>query len=175
MPSDDRKNFTLLAYLISIVIAMVMLAFASVPLYNLFCKVTGFAGTPRQVTQMSKEVGTKKIEVRFNSDTATNLAWSFSPVQQKVEVITGENKLIFYEATNLTNDFSAGVATYNVTPDKAAKYFHKIYCFCFNKQILEPNQHVSMPVSFYIDPAIEKEAPDVDSVTLSYSFFKYKE
>lgn len=157
-----------------LIIGMSLLAYASVPLYSLFCKVTGYGGTVKKAKRVSLHKGTKRIRVRFDANVHTDLQWSFKPEQKFVELVTGENTLVFYAATNNTNKPSIGTAVYNVTPHKAGEYFNKIQCFCFEEQLLEPNQHVMMPVSFFIDPEIEKdsELQDLKEITLSYTFYK---
>ncbi len=155
---------------------MIGLAFASVPLYDAFCRVTGFGGT----TQVSKaapaedEILDRKITVRFNTDTNRNLNWRFQPEIRKIDVNVGQQGLITFKAKNLERNPVAGTAVYNVTPQKAGKYFQKTQCFCFDRQILKPNEEMDMPVVFYIDPSIadDENMDDVKSITLSYSFFK---
>lgn len=162
--------------MVSVVAGMFLLAYASVPLYRMFCSITGFGGTPKVAQTASETVGTKVLTVRFNSDTDPSLPWNFKPEQRQVEVKTGEQKLIFFSAENSSDHPVKGMATYNVTPDRAGQYFNKIQCFCFNEQVLQAGQKVSMPVSFFIDPAIEKDPylRNVNTITLSYTFFKVK-
>ena len=171
MPESKRKTTTIV---LSAVAAMFILAFASFPLYNLFCKVTGYGGTTQRADQASTQVGTKTITVEFNSDIAPDLGWHFKPEQRSVKVKTGENKLAFYSSENYTDKAITGMATYNVVPQQAGIYFNKIHCFCFDEQTLAAGEKVDMPVSFYIDPEIEKDPDlkDVDTITLSYTFFK---
>ena len=156
---------------------MAMLSYASVPLYNLFCKATGLGGTVKQVLRGSEKIGTRIMTVRFDANIDRELNWNFKPLQNQVKIKTGENALIFYQAENLSNEDIIGTAIYNVTPHKAAQYFLKIECFCFQDQLLKAGQKISMPVSFFIDPEIENDnnLKDVDTITLSYSFFKVKE
>lgn len=150
------------------------LAFLSFPLYNLFCKVTGYGGKPIKTEQLSKIIGTKEVEVFFNSDVSGDLPWKFSPSQRSINIVTGENKLAFYTAKNKTNKPIKGVATFNVTPAKAAMYFSKVECFCFEEQTLSAYEKVEMPVSFYIDPRFDSDPnmKDVKAMTLSYTFFR---
>ncbi|AHX03293.1 cytochrome c oxidase assembly CtaG/Cox11 family protein [Ehrlichia chaffeensis str. Heartland] len=157
---------------------MVCLVYASVPLYSIFCKVTGYGGTVRKSNILSSsKTGNTTIKVRFNADINKQLPWKFYPELPYVFVKPGEQKLIFYRAENLSDKDISGMAVYNVTPHKAGKYFNKVACFCFSKQTLFPYQKTVMPVSFFIDPAIETdpETADVKLITLSYVFFKYKE
>ena len=170
MNNNKKTAITILM----MVAGMFAFAFAAFPLYSLFCKVTGYGGTPKIATESATELGSRIMKVRFNADTSKDVPWQFKPLQNSVTVRTGENKLIFYTSENTSNEAFTGVATFNVTPDIAAKYFNKIQCFCFNNQTLEPGEKVQMPVSFYIDPAIEQnlDLKGIDTVTLSYTFFK---
>jgi cytochrome c oxidase assembly protein subunit 11 len=156
-----------------IVAAMVGLAYASVPLYRLLCQLTGFDGTPVRAKTVPAAPGEHQIAVRFNAETGRGMPWIFRPVQREVTVKVGEPTLIAYRAHNPTSRTITGQATFNVTPEYAAKYFAKVQCFCFNEQTLAPNQTVDMPVSFYVDPAIVDD-PDgihLQAITLSYTFF----
>ena len=159
--------------IILLVVGMVMLTFASVPLYNLFCKVTGYGGTTQYTAIASTKIGTKLIKVRFDANVDQNLPWVFKSEQNEAIIRVGENNLIFYTAENKTDKAIIGTAVYNVTPHKAAIYFNKIQCFCFEEQLLKPKQKMIMPVSFFIDAAIEddKNLQDVDTITLSYTFY----
>jgi len=154
-----------------------MLTFAAVPIYNIFCKVTGYGGTVRQVQTGSIKKGTRKLTIRFDANIAPDLPWSFKPKQPQVSITTGENNLIFYTSKNLSSKNIIGTAVYNVTPMKAGIYFNKIHCFCFEEQMLPPGEEVLMPVAFFIDPEFDNdpEMSDVDTITLSYSFFKVRE
>lgn len=174
---NDKVNSKKLATSIALLIlGMVMLTFASVPLYNIFCKVTGYGGTTKYTAIASTTIGTKKIKVRFDANVDKNLPWIFKSEQSEVTVLVGENNLIFYTAENKTDKPIIGTAIYNVTPHKAAKYFNKIQCFCFEEQLLKARQKMIMPVSFFIDPAIEedKNLQDVDTITLSYTFYSVR-
>ena len=161
-------------------ISMFAVAYISVPLYSLFCKVTGFGGTTQEAISCPIEQGDRMITVRFNADAVQSLGWKFTPNQKYIKVRTGQCSLAWYTAKNImtySDTPSKGMALYNVTPIKAGKYFHKVECFCFREQVLYPGQQISMPVLFYIDPSIEKNSQmnDVHDMTLSYSFFQYKE
>lgn len=152
-------------------------AFASAPLYSVFCRVTGFGGTPLRAEAAPTAVdtaGERTIIVRFNSDTAPGMPWKFQPEQRQVVVKPGEETLIFYKASNPTDEAITGQAAYNVTPDKAGQYFNKIQCFCFTEQRLNPGQTVDMPVSFFVDPKLlsDPQTRDVTTITLSYTFFR---
>jgi cytochrome c oxidase assembly protein subunit 11 len=155
---------------------MSLLVAYSVPIYNLFCKVTGYGGT----TSFSKTTSTitldQDITLQFNADVNDSINWSFK-APKNITFKIGENKLIEYSATNLSSVSSTGTATFNVLPEKVGPYFIKTQCFCFEKQTLEPNQTINMPVVFYIDPSIidDPGMSDIDTITLSYTFFKYIE
>ena len=159
------------------VVGMVGLAYAAVPLYQLFCQVTGYGGTTQVAQASSTKVLEREITIRFDANTSRDLGWRFKPVQKQVTLKVGENGLAFFEATNLTSKKLAGTATFNVTPQIAGGYFVKTDCFCFTKQVLKPGERTDMPVSFFIDPAII-DAPDlkhVNTITLSYTFFPLRE
>ncbi|MBN8195777.1 cytochrome c oxidase assembly protein [Thalassospira povalilytica] len=175
-PIDKTKaqNRKILFSCVFVVGAMVGLAYASVPLYKLFCQVTGFGGTTQVATEAPAEVSEKTIKVRFNADVNSGLNWQFKPEQREITVRLGEDNLAYYMAENMSVQPITGQAVYNVTPLKAGQYFNKIACFCFDEQTLEPGQRVDMPVSFYVDPAIAEDinTQDVKTITLSYTFFK---
>ena len=162
--------------LFALVSLMILLVAFSVPLYNLFCRVTGYGGTTSFSQNISNITLDKDITLQFNADVNDSIDWSFT-APQDVTFKIGENKLVEYEATNLSNISSSGTATFNVLPEKVGPYFIKTQCFCFEKQTLEPNQSVKMPVVFYIDPSITDDPgmADIDTITLSYTFFKYIE
>lgn len=172
----NKKAANHLAFtLLLLIFSMLLLSFASIPIYNLFCKATGFGGTTKRAEKFSEiKKGNRLIKVEFDANVDRNLPWKFVPKHRYVEVTTGEINLIFYEATNLGKVDIIGTAIYNVTPLKAGKYFVKIQCFCFEEQILKSGEKMLMPVSFYIDQALDEDRnmDDVDSITLSYSFFK---
>ena len=162
--------------LFALVSLMILLVAFSVPLYNLFCRVTGYGGTTSFSENISNITLDKDITLQFNADVNDSIDWSFT-APKDVTFKIGENKLVEYEATNLSNVSSSGTATFNVLPEKVGPYFIKTQCFCFEKQTLEPNQSVKMPVVFYIDPSIidDPGMADIDTITLSYTFFKYIE
>ncbi len=161
--------------LAGLVLGMVALTFASVPLYRIFCQVTGYGGTTQRVAAApgADAAGGKTILVRFDANVSPALPWKFQPVQREIRVKIGEQSLAFYRATNASNDTVTGTATYNVTPESTGSFFGKIACFCFTEQTLEPGQTVDMPVSFYIDPAIvsDESTKQVQEITLSYTFY----
>ena len=168
------NNNKLLLALLTIAAVMLGAAFASVPLYNMFCKVTGYGGTTQRAYNQSLVKGKRKIKILFDSNIEPKLPWVFLPKQRQVTLVPGENVLVFYESENLSNQNIRGMAVYNVSPFKVGKYFQKIECFCFEEFILAPRQKVLMPVFFYIDPNIEEDpqAQDVETITLSYTFFR---
>ncbi|NBT38868.1 MAG: cytochrome c oxidase assembly protein [Alphaproteobacteria bacterium] len=166
------------AFLLScVIVGMVGLAYASVPLYQLFCQVTGYGGTIQRAEASQKGVTSDRvIRIRFDANTEKSLqsaGWKFSAVQTVMDVRVGEEHLAFYHAQNMQNNEMIGTATFNVTPHKAGPYFNKIACFCFTEQTLHPGQSVDMPVSFFVDPDIMQDASldDVTEITLSYTFF----
>jgi cytochrome c oxidase assembly protein subunit 11 len=162
------------AALVLIIGGMVGLTAASVPLYRLFCQVTGYGGTTQLAEDGAGEVLDQTIKIRFNADVDPHLPWAFGPDQREIEVKIGENSLAFYHAENRADHAIVGAATYNVTPHKVGPYFSKIACFCFDEQTLAAGEAVEMPVSFYVDPAIldDPNTRDVTAITLSYTFFK---
>lgn len=167
------KNTRTLLGILLIVAVMGGLAFASVPLYRLFCQVTGFGGTTQTARQGPHAVLDRQITVRFNADISPNLPWEFKPEERAVTVNVGQEKLIAYRSRNKAPVPVAGTALFNVTPDKAGRYFHKIQCFCFDNQTLAAGQEMQMPVVFYLDPALaeDENMDDVTTVTLSYTFY----
>jgi len=172
---DKKKDNTKLALsLVMCIIGMSLMAYASVPLYSIFCKLTGYGGTIQRSKTISLKKGTQKIRVVFDANVDQSLPWEFKPEQKSVELLVGENTLVFYSAKNLTNEPIIGTAVYNVTPHKAGLYFNKIQCFCFEEQLLKENQHVMMPVSFFIDPEItkDKDLEGIKEITLSYIFYR---
>lgn len=152
---------------------MVGLSFASVPLYNLFCRVTGYNGTVQTGVAAPGAID-RTILVRFAGLTDRNLPWAFQPEQPSMTVRLGEEGLAFYSAQNRTQAPVTGVSVYNVTPEKVGRYFHKVACFCFDEQTLAPSQRVDMPVSFWVDPRIAEDpnTRDITAITLSYTFYR---
>jgi cytochrome c oxidase assembly protein subunit 11 len=162
----------------AVAVGMVGLAYASVPLYRIFCQVTGFGGTTQRVETMSATPVTgRTIKVRFDGNVRGGLPWQFAPAQGPMEIRIGEQNMAFYKASSNGTAPTTGSATFNVSPAAAGKYFAKIQCFCFNEQTLNAGQTVEMPVVFYVDPAIldDPDARDIDEITLSYSFFPVAE
>lgn len=155
-------------------VLMICAAYAAVPLYDLFCRVTGFGGTPQVAEAAPGATGNRTITVRFDASLNRAMPWKFEAPEQAVTLPVGETGLAFYRAENLAAHDVVGTATYNVAPDKAGYYFSKIDCFCFTEQVLRPGEAVDMPVSFFIDPEIleDPEMDDVKTITLSYTFFQ---
>ena len=166
-------NTVLAIGLIGIVAGMAGLAYASVPLYRLFCQVTGYGGTTQVAAAAPGASEARRITVRFDATVSPSLPWRFEPTARAVEVAVGEERLAYFRATNLSDRPATGMATFNVTPHKAGLYFKKIACFCFDRQVLEPGESVEMPVSFYVDPEIagDPNLDEVRTITLSYTFF----
>jgi len=171
---QQRSNARIALLLAGVVVCMVGVSFASVPLYNLFCRVTGFGGTTQIADQDAPEILEREVTVRFNASVQPDLKWRFKPEQKAIETRVGETQLAFYEAVNLGDEPVVATATFNVSPDKAGLYFDKIDCFCFTEQVLQPGERADMPVSFYIDPEMVKDVKmdGVTTITLSYTFYK---
>lgn len=176
MTSHSNQPKSLLPIILTFA-ALFMLgaAFASVPLYRMFCQTTGFGGTPQVATEASGIVTERLLTVRFNADTHRDLPWHFKPLEISQTIKVGANALTFYESKNLSDTPIIGMATYNITPPKAGVYFNKIACFCFEEQLLKPGEYVEMPVTYFIDPefAEDPNMDDVDTITLSYTFFRF--
>ncbi|MDP2194248.1 MAG: cytochrome c oxidase assembly protein, partial [Alphaproteobacteria bacterium] len=146
------------------------------PLYRIFCQKTGYGGTPQIVQFPSNTIKNRSITIQFVANTHRDLNWQFIPLQHEITIKIGQNALAFYKAKNLTVKPIIGMATYNVTPEKAAPYFHKVACFCFERQLLYPGQDMEMPLQFYIDPLMldDPDMKDIHLITLSYTFFEVK-
>ncbi|KAF0675799.1 cytochrome c oxidase assembly protein [Profundibacterium mesophilum] len=159
---------------VSVVVVMGALAWASVPLYDWFCKVTGFGGETSVAEAGSDEVLEETITVRFDASLAKDMPWEFKPVEREIDIRIGETGIAFYEAYNPTDRPVAGTASYNVAPFDAGGFFTKIDCFCFTEQVLQPGERVQMPVTFYVDPALtrHRDAKHVKHITLSYTFYE---
>jgi cytochrome c oxidase assembly protein subunit 11 len=172
--SQQQRNLRVLMVLVGVVAGMTGLAYASVPLYRLFCQATGFGGTPQRASVAPSEISDRVIRVTFTADVARGLGWRFQPMQRHMELKVGENKLAFYAAENRESKPVTGRATFNVSPDIFGPYFSKIECFCFTEQTLQPGQRVEMPVSFFIDPSVlnDPKLKKINDITLSYTFFR---
>lgn len=172
----SQKNRSLAINLMMLVAGMMMLSFASVPLYRMFCEATGFGGATERADSAPIAVGTRSLTVDFNTEIAPELSWVFSSLQKNISLKPGEQKLAVFTATNKGATPVSGTAVFNVTPHKAGQYFMKIKCFCYEEQLIAPGQTVNLPVSFFIDPGIENDPDmaDIHTITLSYTFFKTK-
>lgn len=151
-------------------------AYASAPLYDLFCRTTGFGGTPVVAQAGDRPILDRTVNVRFDSNVDTSLPWKFQPLQREVKVRLGEEYLAYYRVTNLSQRPAVGTSTYNVTPETAGGWFNKLQCFCFTEQLLLPGQSVDMPVIFFVDPELDKDRryDNIRTITLSYTFFEAK-
>jgi len=189
-PTDDRQatagksdrltaraNRTVAIACLAFVVSMVAMAYAAVPIYQIFCQATGYGGTPRRVASASATVGERSVDIRFDANTASGLPWDFAPVQDKVTVRLGETTTVAYRATNRSDRTMRAQAAFNVTPDAAGAYFNKIECFCFTQSVLKAGETVELPIVFFIDPAYvnAKELKKITTLTLSYTFFPLDE
>lgn len=172
MAMEGKKKTVI--QLVAVVLTMGALAWASVPFYDWFCRVTGFGGVTQTADAGSDVILDRTIKVRFDASKERGMPWEFKPVQREMEIRLGETGLAFYEAYNPTDHPVAGQASYNVAPYAAGSYFTKIDCFCFTEQVLQPGERVMMPVSFYVDPEIieDREGKYLTSITLSYTFYE---
>ena len=173
-----QKNIKSFLIFFSLAVGMVGLSYLSVPLYDLFCRVTGFGGTTSVAVESSSvPILDKKITIRFDANVNKDLQWSFGPEKRSLDVYIGEENIIYYKAKNIGKQASVGTSTFNVTPHKSGNYFVKIECFCFNEQRLEAKEEILMPVKFYVEPDIIDDAlmDNVNEITLSYSFFKVQQ
>lgn len=173
MDMSNRNGRTALR-LIGVVVTMGALAWAAVPFYDWFCRVTGYGGTTNVAETASDLVLDEYVTVRFDASTERDMPWQFRPMSREMKLKIGETGLVFYEAYNPTDVPVAGTASYNVSPDLAGYYFSKIECFCFTEQVLEPGQRVEMPVSFFVDPELvdDRDAGHIRHITLSYTFYQ---
>ncbi|MBV6649195.1 MAG: cytochrome c oxidase assembly protein [Hoeflea sp.] len=173
--TKTRANKHVVVACSAFVASMIGVSYAAVPLYQLFCQVTGYGGTTQRVEQMSDTVLDRTIKVRFDSNVAGGLPWDFKPVQREVELRIGETVQVSYTAMNTSDVATTGQATFNVTPMAAGAYFNKIQCFCFTESELKPGETIDMPVVFFVDPAIvdDLDAKDISTITLSYTFFAH--
>lgn len=166
--------------LVLVVGGMLGMAYAAVPLYDVFCKATGFGGTPLVAQEgaqgADRPIVSRTVQVRFDTNTDPNLPWRFEPLEREVKVRLGEEKLVHYRATNVSQRPIVGTATYNVTPERTGPWFNKLQCFCFTEQLLQPGQSVDMPVVFFVDAEMAKDRryDDIRTITLSYTFYEAK-
>lgn len=171
------KNKAMAINLSMVALGMLMLAYASVPLYDLFCRVTGFGGTTQVAAVLPTDIRERIIKVEFDSNADSKLGWYFEPDQRSVDVKVGENGLASFTVRNEQDFDVKGVASFNVTPLKTGKYFNKVYCFCFEEQTIKAGQEMVFPVSFFIEPTFDDDVymDDVDTITLSYTFYEVEE
>ena len=160
--------------LVAVVLIMGGLAWAAIPMYNWFCRVTGYGGETNVAETGSDVILDRKIKIRFDASKERGMPWEFKPLQREIELRIGETGLAFFEAYNPTDRPIAGQAAYNVAPYAAGSFFNKIACFCFTEQVLQPGERVEMPVTFFVDPEIvdDAEAKYVHTITLSYTFYE---
>jgi cytochrome c oxidase assembly protein subunit 11 len=170
----QKRNRRVAAGAFGVVAMMVGVSFAAVPLYDLFCRVTGFNGTPQIGTARPAQAGEAVVTVRFNANTQPQLPWRFEPAQPAVQLRVGEEAMGFYRARNLSDRPATGISTYNVTPEVVGKYFHKTACFCFEEQTLAPGQEVDMPLAFWVDPRIAEDpnTRGIRTITVNYTFHR---
>lgn len=168
-PRNGRVAFACAA----LVASMVGAAYAAVPLYDLFCKVTGYGGTTQVASASPKAALDREVIVRFDGNVAPGLGWKFGPEQTEMRVKVGETRLAMFKAKNVSDKPVAGTASYNVAPMQTGAYFSKLQCFCFTEQTLQPGEEIDMPVAFFVDPSIaeNRELDGVGEITLSYTFF----
>lgn len=174
LDNRNRRNRRTALAAFATVAGMVGVSFAAVPLYDLFCRATGFNGTPMIGSAAAPGAGEQVLTIRFNANTQPNLPWRFEPVAPSLRLRVGEEGVAFYNAVSSGERPSTGIATYNVTPEVVGRYFHKTACFCFEEQTLQPGQQVDMPLAFWVDPAITQDpnTRDIRTITVSYTFFR---
>ena len=168
----SRRNRKVALICSAVFCTMVGVSFAAVPLYDMFCRVTGYGGTTQRVDQYSDVILDRKITVRFDANTAPGLPWEFRPRQREMELRIGATVEAVYVARNLAQVPTSGTASFNVSPEMAGAYFNKLECFCFTEQELQPGQAYEMPVQFFVDPEIVNvpELKNIKTITLSYTF-----
>lgn len=171
--AGKRRNIRVAMTAAGVAAAMVGLAYASVPLYALFCQVTGFAGTTQRAESAPERASEKTVVIRFDANTSSSLDWNFHAEQQQMKVRIGEQAMAHYRAENTSDRVLTGSAVFNVTPPSAGIYFNKIQCFCFTEQTLQPGENVDMPVVFFVDPDMlnDAETVNIKEITLSYTFY----
>lgn len=176
-PRERPKNLGSTALICAgVAMGMTGLSFAAVPLYDMFCKATGFGGTPMVGTAGASTILDRTMSVRFDANVAPGLGWTFTPESPEIALRVGETKTVFYKITNRTDRASTGIASYNIAPEKGAAFFVKIQCFCFTEHTLQPGESLEAPVVFYIDPEIagNRELDGMNAITLSYTYFASK-
>ena len=172
--NNNRANLRVVSICLGLVVGMAGLAYAAVPLYQIFCQVTGYGGTTQRSELLADvKVLDRSVTVRFDANTSRDLNWEFAPVERQVSVKLGEQKQIAFVARNLSDKPVTGTATFNVTPQHVGAYFNKIECFCFTETTLQPGEKIDMLVIFFIDPDLDEEEAmrNLETITLSYTFF----
>lgn len=174
--AGERRRKIAAWSIVGVACVMLGLSFAAVPLYRVFCAVTGYGGTTQRAEVAPTSRGSREMVVRFDSNVGGDLPWKFEPETNQISLRPGETKTVFYRVTNPTDRTISATAAYNVTPDQAGSYFNKLSCFCFSEQTLKPGETEEWPVVFFLDPALEKDSSmeGVDQITLSYTFFESK-
>ena len=176
-PELHQRNRRLGLLALGLALAMLGLGYASVPLYRMFCQVTGFGGTTQRVSE-AQAAGVKVVDntvvIRFDANVERNMPWDFKPLQVTDTVSIGARDMAIFTARNTSDKPITGRASFNVEPEQAGRYFNKVQCFCFTEQTLKPGEEVRMPVIYYVDPAIlqDPEAKDIEQITLSYTFHR---
>jgi len=175
-PDLQNRHRRVALTVIGVVAGMLGMAYAAVPLYQAFCRATGFGGVPQIATSESATRGLKVMTIHFDANIASDLPWTFEPEEASIKLRTGETATVFYKVKNRSSRTSVGLAAYNVAPERSGLFFNKIACFCFSEQTLGPGESMDMPVVFYIDPAVETDEimKNQDSLTLSYTFYAAK-
>ena len=170
----ERRDGAVALALVGLVAGMTGLAFASVPLYRMFCQATGYGGVPQRAERGANEILDRTIRIRFDANVDHALPWTFAPVQRVIDVKIGETTLAFFKACNTSNAQVSGTAVFNVVPELAGRYFTKIECFCFKQQTLAAGASVEMPVTFFVDPKIvdDEDTKNISEITLSYTFYR---
>ena len=169
-----RRHGAVALTLVGLVAAMTGLAFAAVPLYRMFCQVTGYGGVPQRAERAPEQGLDRSVQIRFDANVDNALPWTFAPVERLIEVKIGETALAFFKASNSSDAPVTGSAIFNVVPERAARYFNKIECFCFKEQTLAAGASMEMPVTFFIDPKIvdDEDTKNISEITLSYTFYR---
>ncbi|WP_174801886.1 cytochrome c oxidase assembly protein [Martelella limonii] len=172
----QRNNGAIVLMCLTFVVGMTAMSFAAVPLYRIFCQVTGYNGTAQRVEQYSNVVLDQTVKVTFDANVAPGLDWEFTPEQKSVSPKIGETVQVMFHARNKSSEPVRGQAIFNVTPLQAGAYFNKVECFCFTETVLQPGETLEMPVVFFVDPAFAdaEETRDIRVLTLSYTFFEHE-
>ncbi len=169
-----RRDGVVALALAALVAAMTGLAFASVPLYRMFCQATGYGGVPQRAERAPDQILDRTIRIRFDGNVDPALPWTFAPEKRLIDIKIGETTLAYFKASNTSNAPVSGTAVFNVVPELAGRYFTKIECFCFKQQTLAPGASVEMPVTFFVDPKIvdDEDTKNISEITLSYTFYR---